>query len=77
MSPIKSCAATFYGTAILDSVLRDMAAPWPSPGAFALYHLPFIFGELYPLPPSLKKEFDQLLELYDRENRIIVTKLLS
>ena len=49
------------------AVLRNMAAPWPCPGAFALYHLPFIFGELYPLPPSLQKAFFQLLELYDRE----------
>ncbi len=49
------------------SVLRERAAPWPSPGALALYHLPFIFGQLYPLPPSLNQEFVQLLELYDRE----------
>jgi hypothetical protein len=49
------------------SVLRDRAAPWPSPGACALYHLPFLFGQLHPLPPSLKKEFDQLVELYERE----------
>jgi hypothetical protein len=49
------------------SILRGMAAPWPSPGALALYHLPFIFGQLYALPLSLKKEFDELLELYDRE----------
>jgi hypothetical protein len=49
------------------SILRGMAAPWPSPGASAIYFLPFIFDELYPLSPSLKKEFDHPLELYDRE----------
>jgi hypothetical protein len=49
------------------SMLRDMAAPWPSPGASALYHLPFVFLKVYPLPPSLKQQFVQLLELYDRE----------
>jgi hypothetical protein len=49
------------------SVLRDMAAPWPSPGASALYHVPFIFLKVCPLPPSLRPEFVQLLELYDRE----------
>src|SRR5580658_2055513 len=49
------------------SILRGMAAPWPSPGASALYFLPFIFGQLYPLPPSLNKEFDHLVELYDRK----------
>ena len=49
------------------SVLRERAAPWPSPGALALYHLPFIFGELHPLPPSLNNDFDRLLELYERE----------
>jgi hypothetical protein len=49
------------------SILRGMAAPWPSPGASAICFLPFIFGQVYPLPASLKKEFDQLLEIYDRE----------
>ena len=49
------------------SILRDMAAPWPSPGASALYHVPFMFLKVYPLPPSLRQEFAQLLELYDRE----------
>jgi hypothetical protein len=49
------------------SILRDMAAPWPSPGASALYHVPFMFLKVYPLPPSLKQKFVQLLELYDRE----------
>jgi hypothetical protein len=49
------------------SILRDMAAPWPSPGASALYHVPFMFLKFYPLPSSLKQEFVQLLELYDRE----------
>jgi hypothetical protein len=49
------------------SILRDMAAPWPSPGASALYCVPFVFLKVYPLPPSLKQEFVQLLELYDRE----------
>ena len=48
------------------SILRDMAAPWPCPGAFALYHMPFLFSE-YPLPPSLKEECIELLELYERE----------
>jgi hypothetical protein len=48
------------------SVLRDVAAPWPSRGAFALYHMPFLFSD-YPLPPSLKEECVQLLELYERE----------
>ena len=48
------------------SILRDMAAPWPCRGAFALYHMPFLFGD-YPLPPSLKEECVQLLELYERE----------
>jgi hypothetical protein len=48
------------------SILRDVAAPWPSPGAFALYHMPFLFRD-YPLPPSLKQECVQLLELYERE----------
>jgi hypothetical protein len=47
-------------------ILRDVAAPWPSRGAFALYHMPFLFSE-YPLPPSLIEEFVRLLELYDRE----------
>ena len=36
------------------SVLRGMAAPWPCAGASALYHVPFIFLDVYPLPPSLK-----------------------
>jgi hypothetical protein len=49
------------------SILRGMAAPWPSPGASALYHAPFMFRKASPLPPSVKKEFIQLLELYDRE----------
>lgn len=49
------------------SVLRGMAAPWPSPGASALYHVPFMFRNVCPLPPSLKPEFVQLLELYNRE----------
>jgi hypothetical protein len=49
------------------SILRGMSAPWPSPGASALYHLPFMFREVSPLPPSLEQEFVQLLELYDRE----------
>ncbi|MFZ3332429.1 MAG: hypothetical protein WA197_17475 [Candidatus Acidiferrales bacterium] len=49
------------------SVLRGMAAPWPCAGASALYHVPFIFLDVYPLPPSLKQEFVELLELYDRE----------
>ena len=48
------------------SVLREMAAPWPCPGAFALYHLPFMFGD-NPLPPSLNEQFTQLLELYEQE----------
>lgn len=48
------------------SMLRERAAPWPSKGAFALYHMPFLFHD-YPLPPSLRKEFVQLLELYERE----------
>ena len=48
------------------SILRDVAAPWPSPGAFALYHMPFLFSD-YPLPPSLRKECVRLLELYERE----------
>jgi len=48
------------------SILRDVAAPWPSGGAFALYHMPFLFGD-YPLPPSLKQACVQLLELYERE----------
>jgi hypothetical protein len=48
------------------SILRDVAAPWPCPGAFALYHMPFLFSD-YPLPPSLKEECIQLLELYERE----------
>ena len=48
------------------SILREIAAPWPSPGAFALYHMPYLFRE-NPLPPSLKEEFIQLMELYDRE----------
>jgi len=48
------------------SILRNMAAPWPCPGAFALYHMPFLFSD-YPLPPSLKEECIQLLELYERE----------
>jgi hypothetical protein len=48
------------------SILRDVAAPWPCPGAFALYHMPFLFSD-YPLPPSLKEECVQLLELYERE----------
>jgi hypothetical protein len=52
----------------LFSILRGMVAPWPSPGASALYHAPFMFREACPLPPSLKKEFVQLLELYDRES---------
>jgi hypothetical protein len=49
------------------SLLRSMAAPWPSKGAFALYHLPSLFTGRCPLPPSLRKELRQLLELYDRE----------
>jgi hypothetical protein len=49
------------------SILRDMEAAWPSPGASALYHMPFMFLKVYPLPPSLKQEFVQLLELYDRK----------
>ncbi len=49
------------------SILRGVAAPWPSPGASALYFLPFIFDQLYPLPPSLNKEFDHIVELYDRK----------
>jgi hypothetical protein len=49
------------------SVLRDVAAPWPSPGASALYHVPFLFFEVCPLSPSLKQEFIQLLELYNRK----------
>jgi hypothetical protein len=48
------------------SVLRSMAAPWPSPGASALYHVPFLFFKVCPLPPSLKQEFIELLELYNR-----------
>ena len=48
------------------SILRDVAAPWPSPGAFVLYHMPFLFPDC-PLPPSLKQECGQLLELYERE----------
>lgn len=48
------------------SILHDVAAPWPSRGAFALYHMPFLLSN-YPLPPSLKEEFIQLLELYERE----------
>src|SRR5262249_21816375 len=48
------------------SILRDVAAPWPSPGAFALYHMPFLFPG-YPLPSSLKQDCVQLLELYERE----------
>lgn len=39
------------------SILRDMAAPWPSPGASALYCVPFMFPKIYPLPPSLNQEF--------------------
>jgi hypothetical protein len=49
------------------SILRGMAAPWPCAGASALYHVPFMFLDAYPLPPSLKQEFVELLELYDRE----------
>jgi hypothetical protein len=49
------------------STLRGMTAPWPCAGASALYHVPFIFLDAYPLPPSLKQEFVELLELYDRE----------
>jgi len=48
------------------SILRDMAAPWPCPGAFALYHMPFLFSD-YPLPASLTEECVELLELYERE----------
>lgn len=48
------------------AILRDVAAPWPSRGAFALYHMPFLFSD-YPLPPSLKERCVQLLELYERE----------
>lgn len=48
------------------SILRDVAAPWPSRGAFALYHMPFLFSD-YPLPPSLRQECVRLLELYERE----------
>lgn len=48
------------------SILREVAAPWPSGGAFALYHMPFLFSD-YPLPASLREEFVQLLELYERE----------
>jgi hypothetical protein len=55
------------GWSAVFSVLRDMAAPWPSPGASALYHVPFMFPKVCPLPPSLRQEFVQLLELYDRE----------
>jgi hypothetical protein len=56
-----------FGWRKVFSMLRDIAAPWPSPGASALYHVPFMFLKIYPLPPSLKQEFVQLLELYDRE----------
>lgn len=49
------------------AVLRDMVAPWPCRGALALYHLPYIFGELFPLPLSLNREFVQLLGLYDQQ----------
>jgi hypothetical protein len=49
------------------SVLRKMAAPWPCPGALALYHVPFLFRD-YSLPPSLNEEFTQLVELYEREH---------
>ena len=48
------------------SILREVAAPWPCPGAFALYHMPFLFVD-YPLPPSLEEQFVRLLELYERE----------
>ena len=48
------------------SILRDVAAPWPSGGAFALYWMPFLFRD-YPLPPALKGECVKLLELYERE----------
>jgi hypothetical protein len=48
------------------SILRDVAAPWPSRGAFALYWMPFLFSD-YPLPPTLKEECVKLLELYERE----------
>ena len=48
------------------SILREVAAPWPSGGAFALYHIGFLFAD-YPLPPSLREEFLQLIELYERQ----------
>jgi hypothetical protein len=37
------------------STLRGMAAPWPRAGASALYHVPFMFLDVYPLSPSLKQ----------------------
>lgn len=59
--------APHVGWRSVFSLLRTMAAPWPSPGAFALYHMPSVFADRCPLPPSLRKELRQLLELYDRE----------
>ena len=48
------------------SILREVAAPWPSAGAFAIYHMAFLFAD-YPLNPSFREEFVQLLELYERQ----------
>lgn len=59
-------AVRHIGWRTVISILRDMAAPWPCPGAFALYHCPFLFSD-YPLPASLNEEFIRLLELYERE----------
>ena len=45
-------------------ILRKAAAPWPSGGAFAIYHLPHCFAD-FPLPPQLQPEFCRLVEMYD------------
>lgn len=57
--------ARHIGWRTVISILRDVAAPWPSPGAFALYWMPFLFAD-YPLPSSLRKDCVKLLELYER-----------
>jgi len=46
-------------------ILRKAAAPWPSGGAFAIYHLPYCFAEFLRLPSQLQPEFCRLIEMYD------------
>lgn len=46
-------------------ILRKAAAPWPSGGAFAIYHLPYCFAEVLPLPTQLQPEFCRLVEMFD------------